>query len=121
MKDDRLVTENPEIDVVPTVNGKPQAGPDRVAGLCYAMKMVDDFRNEAPSGVDVVGCNIVKDLIEIRVSRIGDDQVFRRDRSSPWEMMSAFIASASDDLRNSPCRYAASALSIFACSLARSA
>jgi hypothetical protein len=28
MKDDRLVAENPEIDVVPTVNGKPQAGPD---------------------------------------------------------------------------------------------
>jgi hypothetical protein len=30
-KDDRLVAENPEIDVVPAVNGKPQAGPDRIA------------------------------------------------------------------------------------------
>jgi len=66
MKDDRLVAENPEIDVVPAVNGKPQAGPDRIArharmaGRCYAMKMVDDFGNEAPSGVDVVGCNIIK-------------------------------------------------------------
>jgi hypothetical protein len=127
MKDDRLVVENPEIDVVPAVNGKPQAGPDRIAGharmagLCYAVKMVDDFGNESPSGVDVVGCNKIKDLIEIRVSRIGDDQVFRRDRSSPREMMSDFIASASDDLWNSPRRYAASASSIFACSLARSA
>jgi hypothetical protein len=108
MKDDRLVAENPEIDVVPAVNGKPQARADRIArharmaGRCYAMNMVDDFGNEAPIRVDVVGCNIIKDLIEIRVSRIGDDQVFRRDRSSPREMMSAFIASASDDLRNSP-------------------
>jgi hypothetical protein len=31
MKDDRLVAENPEIDVVPAVNGKPQAGPDGIA------------------------------------------------------------------------------------------
>jgi hypothetical protein len=89
MKDDRLVAENPEIDVVPAVNGKPQARPDRIArharmaGLCDTMEMVDDFGNEAPSGVDVVGCNVVKNLIEIRGSRIGDDQVFRRDRSSP--------------------------------------
>ncbi|HZB53275.1 MAG TPA: hypothetical protein VE527_06595 [Reyranella sp.] len=56
MKDDRLVAENPEIDV-PAVKRKPQARPDRIArharmaGLCDTMKMVDDFGNEAPSGV----------------------------------------------------------------------
>jgi hypothetical protein len=75
VKDDRLVAINPKIDVVSAMNGKPQAGPDRIAryarmaGVRYSMKMVDDFGNEAPSGVGVVSSNIIKDLIEIRVSR----------------------------------------------------
>lgn len=49
MQDDGLVAGNPKIDVVPAMNGKPQPGPDRIAwhagmaGLGYAMKMVDNF------------------------------------------------------------------------------
>lgn len=63
----------------------------------------------------------VEDFVEISVGRIGDDQVFRRDRSSPLEMISPFIVSASDDFRYSPRRYAASAASIFVRKRSRSA
>jgi hypothetical protein len=46
----------------------------------------------------------LENLIEIGVGRSGDDQLLRRNRASPREMMSAFIASAPGDFRNSPCR-----------------
>src|SRR5258708_24715861 len=82
--------------------------------------MVDDLRHEAPCGVDAVGSNKTVDFVEISVSRIGYDQVFRRDRSSPLARMSAFIASGPGDLRYSPRRYAVSAASIFARSRTRS-
>src|SRR5688500_12560651 len=96
------------------------------AASCSAHEMSDQFywqelvlqltgtRPIVAGGVDAIGCNKIKDLIEVSVGRIGDDQVFRRDRSFPLETMSAFIASASDDLRYSPRRYAASAVWIFA-------
>jgi hypothetical protein len=73
-----------------------------MTGLSYAMKMVNNPGHETPRGVDAVGGNKIEDFIEISVSRIGYDQVFRRDRSSPLETMSAFIASDPDDLRYLP-------------------
>jgi hypothetical protein len=36
-----------------------------MAGLGYAMKMVDDFGHETPRGVDAVGGNKTQDFIEI--------------------------------------------------------
>ena len=73
-----------------------------MADFGYAVKMVDDFRHETSRGIDAVGGNKIEDFIEISISRISYDQVFRRDRSSPLETMSAFIASGPDDLRYSP-------------------
>jgi hypothetical protein len=64
--------------------------------------VIDDFRHETPRGVDTVSGNKVEYFIEISVSWIGYDRVFRRNRSSPWETMSAFIDSRPGDLRNSP-------------------
>jgi len=108
VQDDCLAAGNSEIDIVPVMNGKTQTGANRVAGhtrvtdIRYAVKMINDFRHEASRGAGVVRRNKIEDFIEICVSRIGDDQVFRRDRASPLEMMSAFIAPAPGDLRNSP-------------------
>jgi hypothetical protein len=70
-----------------------------MADLGYAMKQIHDFRDEASSSTNTINCNKIKDLVEISVSRIGYNQVFRRDRSSPLETKSAFTASAPDDLR----------------------
>jgi hypothetical protein len=70
-----------------------------MADLSYTMKLIHDFRDEASSSTNTISCNKIKDLFEISVSRIGYKQVFRRDRSSPLETMSAFIASEPDDLR----------------------
>ena len=73
-----------------------------MSGLGYPMQMVDDLGHKAPRGIDGVDGNKIEDFIEIRRGRIGYDQVFRRDRSSPLEMTSAFIASGPGDLRYSP-------------------
>jgi hypothetical protein len=54
-----------------------------MTGLGYAMKMFDDSGHETSRGVDAVGGNKIEDFIEISGSRIGYDQVFRRDRPSP--------------------------------------
>ncbi len=77
MQNDRLAVGDPKVDIIAAMDGKPQPGPYRISrhacvpGFGYAMKMVDDFRNEAPSSVDTIGRDKVKDLIEISVSRIG--------------------------------------------------
>jgi hypothetical protein len=68
------------------------------------MQMVDNIVRELPCGVDSVPGYEVEYLIEIGVGRSGDDQLFRRNRASPREMMSAFMASAPGDFRNSPRR-----------------
>jgi hypothetical protein len=73
-----------------------------MAGLCDAMKMIDDSRYKTASRIEAVGGNEVEDIVEIGVCRIGDDQDFRRDRSSPLETMSAFIASRPGAFRYSP-------------------
>ena len=38
-----------------------------MADLGYAMKMVDDFGNEAPSSIDTIGRNKIEDFVEISV------------------------------------------------------
>ena len=108
VQDDCLAAGNSEIDIISGMNGETQTGANRVArhagmaDFSYAVKMIDDFGHEASRGVDTICGNKIEDFIEISVGRIGDDQVFRRDRDSPLETMSDFIVSAPGDLRNSP-------------------
>lgn len=108
VQDDRFGVGDPKIDIVAAVNGQAQAYANGIArhagmaGLGDAVKMIDDFRHETPRGLDTVRRDEIVDFVEISVSQIGNDQVFRRDRASPLEMMSAFIASAPTDFRNSP-------------------
>jgi hypothetical protein len=61
-----------------------------------------DLARKALRRLDAVLGDEIENLVEIRVGRSGDDQVFRRDRLSPREMMSAFISSAPVDLTTSP-------------------
>lgn len=73
------------------------------------MQMVDNLIRELSCGLDIILGDKVENLIEIGVGEIGvgrsrDDQLFGRNRACPQEMMSAFIASAPGDFRNSPRR-----------------
>ena len=68
----------------------------------YLMKAIDDFVDEPACRIDVVLRDEIEYVVQVGIGRISDDQLFRRDRSSPRDMMSAFIVSASGDLRYSP-------------------
>lgn len=108
VQDDRFPFGDPKADVVTAMYDEPQARPYRIvryapmAELRDSMQMVDNPIRELSCGVDIVPGDEVEDLIEIGVGRSVDDQLFRRNRASPREMMSAFIASAPGDFRNSP-------------------
>ena len=55
-----------------------------MAGLGYAVKMVDDFGYETSRGVDAVGGNKIEDFIEISVSWIGTIRSFGVIVVLPW-------------------------------------
>jgi len=89
---------------------EPQARPDciarraRMAELGDPMKMIDDLARKSPRRVNTVVGDKIENIVEIGVSRIRDDQLFWRDLATPRETMSAFMASAPGDFRNSPRR-----------------
>lgn len=110
VQDDRFAFGHAEVDVVTAMGDEPQARPYRVARharmaeLRNSMQMVDDLIGELSCGLDILLGDEIENLVEIGVGRSRDDQLFWRNRASPREMMSAFIASAPGDFRNSPCR-----------------
>jgi hypothetical protein len=103
MQDDGLALGDTKVDVVAAVNREPQAGADRitrharVAELGDPIKMIDDLAGKPSGGFDAVVCDEIEDFVEIGVSQVRDDQLFRRDLASPREMISAFMASALGD------------------------
>jgi hypothetical protein len=75
-----------------------------VAEFGDPVKVINDLARKSSRGFYTVVGDEIEDIVEISVSRIGDDQLFWRDLASPREMMSAFMASAPGDRRNSPRR-----------------
>lgn len=110
MQDDGLALGDTEIDVVPAMHREPQASANRIprcariTKLRNAMKVVDDLARKTSRGFNAVVGDEIENLVEISVSRVRDNQLFRRDLASPRETMSAFMASAPGDFRNSPRR-----------------
>lgn len=118
-KNDRLTFGHSEVDVLTAENRKPEAWANGIArhtGMpqCrQAVEMCNDFPGEAPGGLYVLLRDEVEDVIDVGVRRLRDDQLFRRNRASPRETISAVIASAPRLAWYSPRRWAASASSIF--------
>ncbi|HTE82995.1 MAG TPA: hypothetical protein VK634_20075 [Reyranella sp.] len=62
------------------------------------VQMVDNLTSKSSCCIDTVSGDEIKNIIEIDIGRSRDGQIFRRNRASPREAISAFIASAPGDL-----------------------
>jgi hypothetical protein len=110
VQDDRFAFGHAKVNIVAAMDDEPQARAyciaryARMTEFRESLQMVDNLASELSCSVDIVPGEEVENLIEIGVGRSREDQLFGRNRASPREMMSAFIASAPRDFRNAPRR-----------------